>query len=75
MDINYQPKTLEQALAHVVEECGEVTQALGKTFRFGLNSVNPKLPANLQETNRDMVLREINDLKNAITKLEGYLNA
>ncbi len=40
----------EKQLAHLIEECGEVLAAAGKTQRFGLDSVNPLLPKEKQET-------------------------
>lgn len=60
-------------LGHVVEECGEVLAAIGKSQRFGLDSVNPLLPAEERETNRDWLKRELVDLKQAIARLEGAL--
>lgn len=64
----YTPKTLEQKLGYLVEECGEVLQAVGKSQRWGLDSVNPELPVPVgeRETNRDWLLRELHDLQRAI---------
>ncbi len=62
----YHPKTLEQKLGYLVEECGEVLAAVGKTQRWGLDSVNPEIPAAERETNRDWILRELHDLERAI---------
>jgi len=62
----YRSKTPEQALAHIVEECGEVLAAAGKTLRFGPGSINPELPEAEQETNIDWLNRELADLKQAI---------
>jgi NTP pyrophosphatase (non-canonical NTP hydrolase) len=39
----YEPQTTEQKLGYLVEECGEVLAAVGKTQRWGLDSVNPDL--------------------------------
>lgn len=62
----YTPRTRDQKLGYLVEECGEVLAATGKSIRWGLASVNPELlPAN-QETNRDWLLRELYDLERAI---------
>lgn len=61
------------ALAWLVEECGETLAAAGKTQRWGLDSVNPELPPEQQETNRDWLLREILDLEAAITRVRGEL--
>lgn len=57
------------AIACLVEECGEVLAAAGKTQRWGLDSVNPELPPQEQETNRDWLLRELNDLEEAILRV------
>lgn len=57
------------ALAHVVEECGEVLAAAGKCQRWGMDSVNPELPPAEQETNRDWLLRELADLDGAVMRL------
>lgn len=61
------------ALAHVVEECGEVLAATGKCQRWGLESVNPELPLADQETNRDWLIRELDDLEGAIARLRKEL--
>lgn len=66
----YYPKTLNQKLGKLVEECGEVLAAVGKTQRWGLDSVNPELPPEKQETNRDWILRELQDLKLSIEIVE-----
>ncbi|HEX3163585.1 MAG TPA: hypothetical protein VHQ92_13490 [Pseudolabrys sp.] len=60
----------ELQLAHVVEECGEVLAAAGKTQRWGWFSVNPLLPRDRQETNLRWLVRELGDLKEAIARLE-----
>lgn len=65
------PKTLEQKLGYLVEECGEVLAAVGKAQRWGLDSVNPL--AAVPETNRAWILREMQDLKQAIGMLEAAL--
>jgi hypothetical protein len=70
----YKPRGVKQMLAHVVEECGELQAALGKTLRWGLDSVNPELPVSEQETNEDWVLRESWDVLNAIVMLRRELH-
>jgi NTP pyrophosphatase (non-canonical NTP hydrolase) len=62
----YEPKTFEAKLGYLVEECGEVLAATGKTIRWGPDSVNPEIPVEEQETNRDWLLRELKDLTRAI---------
>jgi hypothetical protein len=58
------------AMAHAAEECGEVIAALGKSLRWGLDSVNPLLPVEQQETNR-----EIADLRGALDRLDKEMSA
>lgn len=64
--MEYEPKTTAQKLGYLVEECGEVQSAVGKSIRWGLDSANPELPQHEQETNRDWILRELDDLGMAI---------
>lgn len=63
------------AIAHLVEECGEVLMAAGKTQRFGLASFNPEVQPCHRETNRDWLLREIEDLEGAIARVRQELGA
>ena len=64
---------LRQRLAHVQEEAGELVAAVGKTQRWGEYSVNPELPANLQEMNISWIIREWEDLKAAMSRyLEDF---
>ena len=58
----YAPITIEQKLGRLVEECGEVLAAVGKTQRWGLDNFNPE-PGASQETNREWILRELGDLE------------
>lgn len=71
----YTPTNAEAALAHLVEECGEVLAAAGKTFRFGPNSVNLELPAAEQETNLAWLLREMADLDRAMLVFRSQIDA
>lgn len=64
----------DKALAHLIEEAGEVLSAAGKTVRFGFDSYNPLLPLEQQETNEDWLKREVHDLKLAIRKLEEEMH-
>ena len=73
MKPQYEPTTLEQKLGYLVEECGEVMAAVGKSIRWGIESFNPELPAEERETNRDWILRELQDLKGAISRVEKRL--
>lgn len=66
MKQEYIPKTELQKLAYLIEECGELIQALGKAIRWDLDAYNPELLEEDRETNRDWILREIKDVKRAI---------
>lgn len=63
--IKYRPTTTFARLGYLVEECGEVLAAIGKSQRWGLESVNPELPSEEQEKNGDWLLRELDDLDRA----------
>lgn len=75
MKKEYMPVTLDQKLGYLVEECGEVLAAVGKTQRWGLESTNPELPPNERETNREWILRELVDLELAIDIVRSELEA
>ena len=64
------PDDVKFCLAHIVEECGEVIAAAGKAQRWGLQSFNPTLPASQQETNLNWLLRELNDLNEAVDRFK-----
>jgi hypothetical protein len=63
MKTQYIPKTLGAKLGWLVEECGEVLAAVGKTLRHGVDSCNPELPRGSAELNGNWILRELDDLK------------
>lgn len=73
MKDQYKPKTWLAAMGKLVEECGEVQAAVGKTLRWGPDSVNPELPQEQQETNRDWILRELCDLEESIAIAREWL--
>ena len=75
MKDEYKPKTDLQKVAYLVEECGEVLAAAGKTLRWGLDSCNPELPPEERETNRDWLRRELVDLERAIGLAREVLDA
>lgn len=56
----------EFATARLVEEAGELQQAVGKLLRWGPESFNPDLPKEQQESNADAVKREAADVIEAI---------
>ena len=74
MKKEYMPETEQQILGYLAEECGEVVAAVGKTIRWGMESVNPELPENQQEMNWQWIRREIKDLKRAIRLYEELLD-
>lgn len=62
----------DKALAHLVEECGEVLAAAGKTQRWGRESVNPLLTEGdplYGERNIVWLMREVKDLEEVIQRL------
>ncbi len=73
MKPQYEPKTITQALGYLVEEAGEVQAAVGKSIRWGLDSVNPELPPEQQEANGYWILRELEDLVRAIDRARHFL--
>lgn len=60
----------DKRLSHLIEECGEVLAAAGKTQRWGTHSVNPLLPPEQQELNIVWLMREISDLEEAISRFK-----
>lgn len=56
------------ALEILIEECGEVLQAVGKTRRFGLDSHNPEDPT--KQTNRSRLEQELGDVIGMVVYLE-----
>lgn len=73
MKPEYEPQTLGEKLGYLIEECGEVMAAVGKTLRWGPDGVNPDLPTEQQETNRHWILRELLDLQGAINRVQKAL--
>ena len=75
MKPEYAPKGVVQMLAYLVEECGEVMAAAGKSLRWGLESTNPELKPGdptYGETNAQWLARELDDLEGAIDRLRRY---
>ena len=64
---------LNFCLAHALEECGELTHALGKTLRWGVYSCNPTILPEERETNIQWVYREYQDLKDAMGRIDDIL--
>jgi NTP pyrophosphatase (non-canonical NTP hydrolase) len=57
---------MDIVLGYLIEECGEVLQAAGKSIRWGFDSVNPEVPVSQQVTNIHWLLNELDDLTEAI---------
>lgn len=60
-------------VSHLIEKCGEVLTAAGKTLRWGPQSVNPELAPDDQETNREWLLRELNGLEILVARTRKAL--
>lgn len=69
----YRSRTVEQALAHLVEELNEAAAAGAKGLRFGLHCHNPELPPIRQETNLHWLTREIGDVWRAWLVLQDLI--
>ena len=59
---------INEILLIMQEECAEVTQAISKCFRFGLDNHKPGKP----KTNREHLEEELGDLVAMITLLEMH---
>lgn len=73
MKAEYEPADTEQAIAYLIEECGEVLAAAGKSLRWGLESFNPELPIDDRELNSEWLLREMKDLAGAVKRVRAFL--
>ena len=73
MKPQYEPDSVDTALGYLIEECGEVLAAAGKTMRWGPDGYNPELPKKDRETNVDWLLREITDLEGAIGRFRSFV--
>jgi NTP pyrophosphatase (non-canonical NTP hydrolase) len=71
MDQHFNGLTPAEAelLALLSEECGELVQAIGKTLRHGLDSVNPMLPPGTSQSNRGWLEKEMGDVRAAMILL------
>jgi hypothetical protein len=72
-DPKYLRDGFDFCLSHAIEECGEFLAAAGKLQRWGLDSVNPELPAHQQETNLAWLIRELHDVQDAMSRLRRSL--
>jgi NTP pyrophosphatase (non-canonical NTP hydrolase) len=57
-------KAETERLALLAEECGEVSQAVGKIFRHGYESTHPR--GRCGPTNRETLGRELGDLRSIV---------
>lgn len=64
------PQSFEGKLAHVIEECAEVTKAIIKLKRFG---DEPHAYGGVIYDNIGDLRREVADLRAALTRLDGWL--
>ena len=69
MNFKYLPKTVEEAMAHMIEECAEVQKVLCKCLRFGIEDTNP----HTNKTNKIELITEWNDLELAKIRLYNML--
>lgn len=64
--------SIEIHCLHLMEECAELQQAVAKLSRFGPDGYHPLDPH--RETNRAALLREYEDVRQAVQRLLGRLN-
>jgi hypothetical protein len=64
---DYHPKTEEEAVGWLMEEACEVVISIGRCMRFGIENVHEG------RTNRDILLDEMNDLRNALFESETWI--
>lgn len=69
-DPRFLQEGFDKQLSHLIEECGEVLAAAGKTQRWGPLSVNPTIPPSERETNLQWLIREMDDLDEALRRLK-----
>lgn len=65
------PVTFRDKISHVVEECGEVLQAIGKLDRFGERATDHK--TGIQYDNVAALKNELRDLIEACERVEKLL--
>ncbi len=69
-DPKYMRPGLDFARGKVIEECGELCAALGKSLRWGWLSENPEIPRAERITNLVWVRAEMQDVRDALDNLE-----
>ena len=63
----------DKRLSHLIEECGELLAAAGKTQRWGVWSFNPLIPKCDRETNLVWLRREMADVRQALDRLDDAI--
>lgn len=64
------PTTFDGKIGRIIEECGEVLQAIGKMQRFGLTAKDPK--TGIEYDNLKDLNLELDDLRAAITAFKCH---
>jgi hypothetical protein len=59
----------QERLSILAEECAEVIHVVCKILRHGYESTNPRATTDPEETNREMLQREIGDLFHAYDRM------
>jgi hypothetical protein len=74
MDQRYLRPGLDFARGRMIEECGELQTALGKSIRWGWLGENPELPPPERETNLVWVRKEMQDVRASLDNLQLELD-
>jgi len=64
----------KQVMGRLTEEFAEVLTALGKSYRFGFDSHDPTVPVKDRESNAAWLLREMDDVLDAIRDAAPFLD-
>lgn len=72
-DPRYMRRGLDFARGKMIEECGELCAALGKSLRWGWLSSNPEIADG--ETNAEWIAREMQDVRGALDNLQREMAA
>lgn len=72
-DPRYMRRGLDFARGKMIEECGELCAALGKSLRWGWLSSNPEISDG--KTNSEWVALEMQDVRDALDNLQREMAA